>query len=95
MEGLAPAVDAAELSEDLMRGWVSDLSDAELPTLREIVEEQQATRRAAAEAASADSALAATAALADAAGMGRDEFLARHGPRDVEEPQMETLRRVA
>ena len=36
---------------------------------------------------------AATAALANAAGMGRDEFLARHGPRDEEEPQTEMLRR--
>ena len=42
VEGLGPAEGRADFSEDFWRGWVADLSDAELATLHAIVEEQQA-----------------------------------------------------
>ena len=39
-----PAEGRADFSEDFWRGWVADLSDAELATLHAIVEEQQAKK---------------------------------------------------
>ena len=44
VEGLGPAEGRADFSEDFWRGWVADLSDAELATLHAIVEEQQAKK---------------------------------------------------
>ena len=45
VEGLGPAEGRADFSEDFWRGWVADLSDAELATLHAIVEEQQAKKK--------------------------------------------------
>ena len=45
VEGLGPAEGRADFSEDFWRGWVADLSDAELATLHAIVEEQQTKKK--------------------------------------------------
>ena len=53
-------------SADFMRGWLTGFNDAELITLREILEEEEERRQRAAATAAADAMRAATAMLADA-----------------------------